>query len=155
MPLKRSTSVQVYNTTRSKFLPLEKIKKKTKDILSLLKLEGSRLDLHLVTDSKIRGINKKHLGHDYATDVIAFGQQEGEGLSPQIEGRPFLGDVVVSITTARRVAKELKHSFEYELFFYIVHGLLHLQGFDDHTAKERQSMHDEQSRILSLVKISK
>lgn len=152
---KKSSQVNFYNLTTSQLLPLSRLKKKSKSILEILDLQGHYLDVHLVTDSKIKKINANYLGHDYATDVIAFGQQEGEGYRPLILERPFLGDIVISVTTARREARLHNHSFEYELFFYLVHGLLHLKGFEDKTSKQRQKMHEEQSRILEMVKIGK
>ncbi len=155
MSLKQSSLVHFFNKSTSKSLPLLNLKRKSKAILEMLDLQGHCLDVHLVTDKQMRKINATHLGHDYATDVIAFGQQEGQGYQPKISGRPFLGDIVISVTTARREAKSLAHSFEYELFFYLVHGLLHLKGDEDHTLIQRQKMHEKQNLILEKIKIYK
>lgn len=155
MSLKQSSLVRFFNLTTAKSIPLLSLKRKSKFILELLNFKGCCLDVHLVTDSQIKKINATHLGHDQATDVIAFGQQEGKGYQPKILGRPFLGDIVISVTTARRQARLLGHSFEYELFFYLAHGLLHLKGYDDHSLVQRQKMHLEQSRILEKIKIYK
>lgn len=93
----------------------------------------------LVTgDRKIRQINRRHLKHDTATDVISFGADE----------RGYLGDIVVSAQTARSTARELGISFKEELARYLVHGTLHLLGYDDHAKKDRDAMHARQEELL-------
>ena len=92
----------------------------------------------LVTgDRQIRRINKKFLKHDYATDVISF----------------ETGDVVVSADTARRVAKELGIPAKEELARYLVHGTLHLLGYDDKNRKDFERMHKRQEMIVSRLNV--
>src|SRR5690242_4667048 len=81
----------------------------------------SSVSVLLTGERQIRHLNKLHLRHDYATDVISFGSDEPG----------FLGDLVVSVDTARRMAEELGISFREELARYLVHGTLHLLGYDD------------------------
>ena len=104
-----------------------------------LKKERSALPLDvLVTgDRQIRKLNKRFLRHDYVTDVISF---PGE-----------VGGVVVSVDTARRLAKELKVPFKQELARYLVHGTLHLLGYDDKKKKDFVKMHKRQERILTMI----
>ncbi len=99
-----------------------------------LKAEKSPLDLSILItgDSAIRKINKKYLKHDYATDVVSF----------------ETGDIVVSADTARRFAKELGIPFREELARYVVHGTLHLLGYDDKKKKDRERMHKRQEALL-------
>ena len=96
----------------------------------------------LVTgDRRIRRINKQFLKHDYATDVISFGLNE----------KNTLGEVVVSVDTARRVSKDLKIPFREELARYLVHGTLHLLGHDDRKKKDFEKMHYRQEKILNSL----
>ena len=109
-----------------------------KDVVSTtLKKERSRLSLSILItgDRRIRGINKRYLRHDYATDVISFST----------------GDIVVSADTAKRMAKKLGLPFREELARYLVHGALHLLGYDDKKTKDRNRMHKRQESILGSL----
>ncbi len=97
----------------------------------------------LTDDRRIRNINRRFLSHDYATDVISFGAGEAAA-GP----KDFLGDLVVSCQTARRVAKELGVPYRQELARYLVHGTLHLLGYRDRKKKDRERMHARQEKIL-------
>ncbi len=112
--------------------------------------KGASLSLLLTGDRSIRQLNKKHLGHDYATDVISFSQLEGKPLSSK-KGAPFLGDIVISLETTARQAAEYGNSFDYELHFYICHGILHLMGWDDQTKKDAKRMENKQKKILENI----
>jgi len=92
-------------------------------------------------DRQIRKINKRFLKHDFATDVISFG----------LDDAGHCGDVVVSVDTARRAAKELKIPFREELARYLVHGTLHLLGYKDKKKKDHERMHRRQEKLLSQV----
>ena len=78
-------------------------------------------------DEYLKNINVKYLGHDYYTDVITFDYSTDEGL---------VGDVFISIERVKENANNFKVSFNEELFRVIIHGVLHLCGFDDKTDKE-------------------
>ena len=102
-----------------------------------LKAEKSPMDLSILItgDRQIRKINKKFLKHDYATDVISFPT----------------GDIVISADTARRFAKELKIPFREELARYVVHGALHLLGYDDKKEPAHRRMHARQEALLKKI----
>lgn len=98
-----------------------------------------------MTDNrKIRQINKKFLKHDYATDVISF----GAGPGPESD---YLGDLVVSVDMAKSFSKELKISFKEELARYLIHGTLHLLGYDDQKPADKKKMFSRQELILSKI----
>ena|SRR3989338_1953188 len=107
-------------------------------VLKKEKAVKDRLGVRITDDRVIRRINKKFLDHDWATDVISFGFDEPD----------FLGDVAVSAETARRMARELKIPFAQELARYLVHGALHLLGYDDKAPAKRKKMHRRQEAIL-------
>ena len=95
------------------------------DILSGIGLGDVELSLVLCDDAFIHPLNRDYRGRDSATDVLAFSQREGEAGDRE---DPVLGDVVISVETARRQAWERGHSLERELEILMVHGILHLLG---------------------------
>ena len=102
-------------------------------------LEEAELSIVLTDDSAIRELNQSYRGVDRPTDVLSFSQREGEdgNISPEI-----LGDVVVSLDRAHEQAREYGHSFERELGFLVVHGILHLLGWD-------HEMPDDEARMMA------
>lgn len=119
-----------------------------------LQLEGEiECSITFVDDERIREINSKYRGIDRPTDVISFALEEtAEGEVPILpeEGEPrVLGDIIVSLDRARAQAEEYGHTFERELGFLVIHGLLHLLGYDHATKQEEQVMFGLQENILS------
>ncbi len=106
-------------------------------VSSTLKAEKKTMPMSvLITgDRQIRAINKKFLKHDYATDVVSFDT----------------GDIVVSVDFAKKYAKDLGLPFREELARYLVHGTLHLLGYDDKNEKDHARMHKRQEQILTKV----
>ena len=93
-------------------------------------------------DRYIRKINKLYLKHDYFTDVISFDHSNGKLIN---------GDVFVSIDTVKKNALEYRVTFKEELFRVIIHGVLHLCGFNDVTDKEKSIMRDKENNLLKLI----
>jgi probable rRNA maturation factor len=112
----------------------------------------------VITDNEgIRGLNRDYLGKDVPTDVLSFPVQEkvGPDASGQFveapEGEGYLGDVVVSYPRAVAQAEEQGHSVAEELALLIVHGMLHLLGYDHAIPEERAVMWARQEEILALA----
>lgn len=128
-------------------LPLSKneIKKLVRKTLSLFKESNSRVGLVFVNDGVMRRLNWKYRKIDRATDCLAFPMREGvDGqLNPEL-----LGDVVISVDTAKRNAKLYGANVKKEMSLYIIHGILHLLGFKDTTALERKKMLRREEDIL-------
>lgn len=99
----------------------------TEKMLAALGLPGSEVSLLVCDDATIHELNRDHRGKDRPTDVLAFAMREGS--FGELAGE-LLGDVVVSIDTARRQARERGHSTTAEIRFLLAHGLLHLVGYD-------------------------
>lgn len=119
-----------------------------------LKLGGeAECSVTFVGNDRIQAINRTYRGIDRATDVISFAleeMQEGEVPVHLEDDEPrVLGDIVVSIDRAREQADEYGHSFERELGFLVVHGLLHLLGYDHATKEQEQEMFTLQEQILA------
>lgn len=93
------------------------------------------------SDDYILQINQQYLSHDYYTDIITFDYSEGDKLS---------GDLFISIDTVKANAKEYGTDFNDELNRVIVHGVLHLIGYDDHNDKDIAVMRKKEDYYLSL-----
>jgi probable rRNA maturation factor len=102
------------------------------------------LSLALVKDPEIRALKARWLGQDEATDVLSFPAGD-EGPSP---GPRLLGDVVISLDTARRVARRLGTPVEHELALYLAHGLLHLLGHDHQSPRQEARMRRAENALL-------
>ena len=101
------------------------------------------LSLVFVDDAQIKEMNKAYRGKDEATDVLSFPQYDQLD-----EGFLMLGDIVISIDTARKQAESIGHSLEREVAFLTVHGTLHLLGYDHNTQDEEDEMTALQELIL-------
>ncbi len=93
------------------------------------------------SDKYILDVNLRYLHHDYYTDIITFDYCEGKKLS---------GDLFISIDTVRENALEYGVEFDDELHRVMVHGLLHLIGYDDHTPEEENIIHEKEDYYLKL-----
>ena len=117
--------------------------------LSALGCPEAELGCLLVSDRRIRALNRRYRGEDYPTDVLAFPQGEGGGPP----GHPgLLGDVVISVETAARQAARAGHSLEREAALLLIHGILHLLGHDHGEEEERAKMWKAQEEILTGLK---
>ena len=108
------------------------------------------------TDDKgIHELNKKYRGVDKPTDVLSFPLFDYEGTSeepPVDEMMGMLGDIVLSLETAKRQAEEFGHSFEREVAFLTVHSMLHLLGYDHETGEEDEAdMRARQRDIMDAL----
>jgi len=109
----------------------------------------------VTTDEEVLALNRQYLDHDYHTDVLSFGMsdtaegQEVSGFITPKERPPYLGDVVISYDRAAEQAPEYSHSTEAEVATLLVHGLLHLLGYDDTAKDDREKMHARQHELLA------
>jgi probable rRNA maturation factor len=112
---------------------------------------STELSILLVDDEGIRVINRDYLHKDRPTNVISFAMREGEG--SQIQPN-LLGDVVLSTETAARDAAEAGLSFESELYFLLLHGILHLLGYDHErgTTEEAARMESKEREVFALLR---
>ena len=107
----------------------------------------------ITDDHGIQALNRDFLGRDTATDVLAFGAQEETepGFVSAPEAGDYLGDVIVSYPRAVAQAAEQGHSAGEELALLVVHGVLHLLGYDHATEEERAIMWARQEAILQTL----
>lgn len=104
--------------------------------------EGRRpgqISVIFCSDPYLLEINRKYLGHDYYTDIITFDYSEGDTIS---------GDLFISVDTVRSNAEYYSADFKDELDRVIVHGVLHLIGYDDHTDEQSAEMRVRENHYL-------
>lgn len=106
-------------------------------MLRALGLSDAELSVLLCDDATIHALNRSHRRKNKPTDVLAFALREGKVL-PGAEG--LLGDVVISLDTARRQADARGHPLWAEVTLLLAHGLLHLVGYDHRTDAEERRM---------------
>lgn len=116
----------------------------------------SSLSISLVDDAAIQVLNREHRGKDKPTDVLSFPMYEaGESLLRQAqhdtEPERLLGDVVISIDTARRQAADYDAPLQNEIYRLLIHGILHVLGHDHEEPAERAAMEAEERRLAAAV----
>jgi probable rRNA maturation factor len=107
------------------------------------------LSIVFVDDVEITRLNRRYLGRNRSTNVISFPMAEGDPVpnSPQV-----LGDVVLSAETAERQARRTKRNAEDEILFLLIHGILHLLGYDHITTPgERRKMREKERELFALI----
>lgn len=136
--------IKVANVNHSYGLNVRHIEAMVSQVLKALKKERtSEVDIIFMGDASIKKLNKRYKGRDIPTDVLSFG----------IDGREFmrkrvLGEIFISLDTARRNAKLFGVAFEDEIMRCVIHGILHLFGYDDGTRDEKDRMWHKQEGLL-------
>jgi probable rRNA maturation factor len=113
--------------------------------------QTTEIGLSFVSDEEMRELNSSYRGKDKPTDVLSFSQEEGEFFPVGEADVLTLGDIVISVETARRQAAERQHTLEQEVSFLCVHGLLHLRGYDHMTATQRRAMWKQQDAVMEQI----
>jgi probable rRNA maturation factor len=128
----------------------------------------STLSITLVGDSEIQVLNREHRGKDKPTDVLSFplnpwdSAENSTGAATSMSARPprakpagsperMLGDIVISIDTARKQAAEYDAPLENEIHRLLIHGILHLLGHDHEEPVERAAMEAEERRLAAAI----
>lgn len=102
-----------------------------------------------VDENEIQAINKAYRNKDAVTDVISFALEEGEDDFEMSDEPRVLGDIIICVKRALEQAEEYGHSFERELGFLSLHGLLHLLGYDHMNESDEARMFGRQDEILN------
>ena len=129
-----------------------RLDRQARAILSDVGEASAELGILFVGDQRMRSLNRQYRGKDRTTDVLAFAMREAPHSSSSV-----LGDVVIAVPTAARQAKEGQRSLDEELTVLLVHGILHLCGYDhERSEKEARRMHRRERMILgSLARLPK
>jgi len=118
----------------------------------------AEISLVFKDDDGIQELNKEYRGKDMPTDVLSFALLEaGEDELTIIDGEEelLLGDIIISLETAWRQAQEYNHSLEREIAYLMVHGLLHLLGYDHMTDEDQKVMRRREEELLEAVGLTR
>ncbi|MEK7557673.1 MAG: rRNA maturation RNase YbeY [Patescibacteria group bacterium] len=124
--------VEINNQTKKK-INLTLIKKTTELFLQSYNLNKKEVSLAFVNDLASKKLNKTYRGIDKPTDVLSFSMQD-------VDNKNFLGEIIINYEQIKRQARQAKKTIQQELVFILVHGLLHLIGYDDATEKGANEM---------------
>jgi probable rRNA maturation factor len=120
--------------------------------LEMEKAEACQVGVVITDDEQILALNREFAGEDHATDVLSFSMQEGEAFVVPDEVKR-LGEVVVSYETAQRQAEAGGHEVDEEVAHLLVHGVLHLLGYDHADVEDEARMRGREKRVLGELGI--
>ena len=122
------------------------LKKTVREIAKKIALEEQKniksVNIIFCSDNYLLAINKEYLNHDYFTDIITFNYNEDKTLS---------GDLFISVDTVKTNAQEYGVTFDMELYRVMIHGVLHLIGFDDISDELQQEMTQKEDEALNIL----
>ena len=158
--------IAIANEQRALTINKRALRQVVNSTLAAEKVREAEISIALVDDARIHEINREFLGHDYATDVISFllecesPRERSPAFSKSRASAPFrgagksiIGELVVSTETAVTNAAEYGWNPRDELTLYLVHGLLHLCGYDDQSRREQRRMRAREAAILAQWKL--
>jgi len=125
-------------------LDKNKVKFWINQVVNIEKKVVARIDYNFVSDDELLEMNKKFLKHNYYTDVLTFSENRGNRLT---------GDIAISIHRVKENAALIKTTFDQELKRVIIHGILHLCGYNDSTDKEKEAMRKRESKYLMIYPV--
>ncbi len=135
----------LFEKASEKDVSAREIKRRMRVMMRQRQIAERELSIVITDDKSIHELNKQYRHKDKPTDVLSFSLQEGEFAE---HARGALGDIVVSLPTAARQARENQRTLLDEVTFLLAHGLLHLLGYDHQTDKEERQMNRETAALL-------
>jgi probable rRNA maturation factor len=139
------------NEVRGTGLDGKAIKATAQRLLEAVDERTSSLSVTLVNDETIRTLNAEHRGKDVPTDVLSFPLEGPSACAREQQPEHMIGDVVISVDTARRQAADYDATLQVEVYRLLVHGLLHVMGHDHEEATERRIMESEEQRLAAAI----
>ncbi|MCF8357526.1 MAG: rRNA maturation RNase YbeY [Prolixibacteraceae bacterium] len=119
-----------------------KIRNWIKEVIESYDKKAGEICIIFCSDSYLLEMNQKYLNHNYFTDIITFNYNDDNILS---------GDIFISIDTVKKNAKSFNVNFLQEIHRVIIHGILHLVGFDDANDKQKMQMRKKENEALSKL----
>ncbi len=132
--------IQLRDDVRDPQINVRRLKTAAQTLLRAAGRPDSELSVVLTDDAFIRDLNRTHRGKNKETDVLSFPGSE-----------TLVGDVVISVDTARRQAAEYDAPLQNEIYRLLIHGLLHVLGHDHHEPAQRAAMEAEERRLASAI----
>jgi probable rRNA maturation factor len=116
----------------------------------------AELGLFITTGERIKQLNRDYLGEDEPTDVLAFSAREGVGAElptfvPPPDGVLHLGEIIIAYPQALIQAGEHQHSIKKEIAILIIHGVLHLLGYDHDKLEQERQMRAREAELLGVI----
>ncbi|MBS4033288.1 MAG: rRNA maturation RNase YbeY [Ignavibacterium sp.] len=132
--------IEINNLTKQKINPFL-IKKFIAQALKILKIKKS-ISLVFVGLALIKKINEKYRQKNEITDILSF-----------IGADNYLGEIIISLKQAQKQAKQAQHSLMTEIKILIIHGILHLHGYDHHYKKDYKLIVKKEKQLLKILKV--
>lgn len=129
------------------WIDAERLVEAAREVLRGEGIDRAAISLAVVDDPTIHDLNRRHLRHDYATDVLSFVLDDSGG---RLEG-----EVIVSADTAESAAREFGWLAADELLLYVIHGALHLAGHDDQDSESRNQMRQKETEYLRRLGVER
>jgi metalloprotein, YbeY/UPF0054 family len=133
-----NSGIAVSNLNKKRKIDERSVANIARAILKILKKKKSKLEIIFLSDPAIKIVNKKYKQSNRATDVLSFDLGS-------------CGQILISSDMALRNSRAFNTSLEEELVLYVIHGILHLFGYDDESLKERARMFKKQDSILEIL----
>lgn len=127
------------------------LNKVTKDLVRILGYSDEKVNIVILDNESISALNKKYLDKKGPTDVLAFSMKEGK--EDFVTNNEVLGDIAVSAEMAKQRSNELEVDFQKELLLYIIHGVLHLIGYEDNKPSSKSKMKEKEKELLSQLEM--
>ena len=125
-----SQPIEVLNRQRLRSVDVQRAATLARTVLDKIGKPSATLTISFIRDRQMRQLNRDYRGLDKPTDVLSFAYHEAEDEPDWGEVGEHLGDLVISVETAERYAQELGLTFARELDYLVIHGALHLAGYD-------------------------
>jgi probable rRNA maturation factor len=140
-PAGNDLKVEICDTQSLLDVDAERLAGLARRVLEAQGIRRASISLALVDNRTSQRVNRDHLGHDWPTDVISF--RLSDPADPELAG-----ELIVSAEMARATAAEISADPWAELALYVVHGVLHMCGYDDHTDESAQVMRNQEDQAL-------
>ena len=126
------------------------LQRAVREVVAQTQPQDGVVNLKLVDDAEIRALNKKYSGNDKATDVLSFSYIE-DGVEP-VQGE--LGDIAISLETAASQAEQASTDLETEVVLLLVHGILHILGYDHANADDQAKVEAIQLDVMKALNLT-
>ncbi len=148
--MEKMIRINLKNLNAKRRVNLSDMEKVAKRSLKALGEKNAEVNIVFVSNQKIRAMNRAYLGKDVSTDVIAWPSTDDSQFTIH-NSRNFLGDIAISSDKAAQNSKIYGQKYAGELALYVIHGLLHLKGFEDKTANGRKAMRRKEDELAQQV----
>ena len=143
----RRYKVDVSNQQARLKIAVRKLQEIVRAILEAEEIPAAEISIAVVDDPTMHQLNRQYLQHDYPTDVLSFVLHSDE--------ESLEGEIIVSADTAATTCAEYGWSAFDELTLYVIHGTLHLVGYDDHSPRDRKQMRAKEAEYLAMAGLTK